>query len=159
MEPLELHYQPLISADSHLTGVEALLRWHHPQRGLVPPNEFIQLAEETGVTDDELLPVAARNITTMRAYIREALFFSENLRPDLQSGWLDRVVHAAIEVAVNSRAKDVRIVPIVPEDVSAEIDSVLVQRLIANLISNAIDASPAGGEIVVTLEKAAPKSE
>ncbi|MBR0958638.1 EAL domain-containing protein [Bradyrhizobium japonicum] len=46
----ELHYQPFVSAATGKTsGFEALLRWHHPQRGLVLPGEFIPLAEETGL--------------------------------------------------------------------------------------------------------------
>jgi len=46
----ELHYQPCVSAATGETcGFEALLRWHHPQRGLVLPGEFIPLAEETGL--------------------------------------------------------------------------------------------------------------
>ena len=45
-----LHYQPRLAVDSlQITGVEALIRWQHPRLGLVPPAEFIPLAEDTGL--------------------------------------------------------------------------------------------------------------
>jgi diguanylate cyclase (GGDEF)-like protein/PAS domain S-box-containing protein len=49
-DELELFYQPKISLlNDELAGVEALVRWRHPERGLVPPGEFIGIAEETGL--------------------------------------------------------------------------------------------------------------
>lgn len=49
-EELQLYYQPIVSlVDGSLAGVEALLRWQHPERGLIDPVEFIPLAEEIGL--------------------------------------------------------------------------------------------------------------
>jgi diguanylate cyclase (GGDEF)-like protein len=49
-EEFLIHYQPRVSVDSlAITGVEALVRWQHPQFGLVSPSEFIPLAEDTGL--------------------------------------------------------------------------------------------------------------
>jgi diguanylate cyclase (GGDEF)-like protein/PAS domain S-box-containing protein len=49
-ESLELHYQPLVDlATGEVRGLEALLRWPHPERGMIPPSEFIPVAEETGL--------------------------------------------------------------------------------------------------------------
>jgi len=46
----ELHYQPIVALETaRLVGFEALVRWNHPQRGLVPPNEFIPISESTGL--------------------------------------------------------------------------------------------------------------
>ena len=52
-DEMELHYQPIISMrDRTISGFEALLRWSHRSRGVISPNEFIPLAEETGLIYD-----------------------------------------------------------------------------------------------------------
>ncbi|GLH78101.1 GGDEF domain-containing protein [Bradyrhizobium sp. SSBR45G] len=49
----ELHYQPLLGFTQNImTGCEALLRWRHPERGMVPPLDFIPLAEDTGLINE-----------------------------------------------------------------------------------------------------------
>ncbi|MBV9952969.1 MAG: PAS domain S-box protein [Acidimicrobiia bacterium] len=52
---LRLHYQPVMSRDGALASAEALLRWHHPERGLLGPEDLIDLAEDTGL----IVPIGA----------------------------------------------------------------------------------------------------
>ena len=49
LRQFELYYQLQVNAQGDALGAEALLRWHHPSRGMVPPATFIQLSEETGL--------------------------------------------------------------------------------------------------------------
>lgn len=52
-DELEVHFQPIYQTCNHsLIGVEALLRWQHPEKGLILPTEFVSVAEETGLIED-----------------------------------------------------------------------------------------------------------
>ncbi|MEO6703661.1 MAG: EAL domain-containing protein [Jatrophihabitantaceae bacterium] len=70
-DALTLHYQPKVSLrDSSLMGVEALIRWQHPQRGFIPPDEFIPLAERSGIMHlltDRVVTLALAQLSEWRA--------------------------------------------------------------------------------------------
>ncbi|QIO30648.1 EAL domain-containing protein [Bradyrhizobium sp. 1(2017)] len=76
----ELHYQPFVGAATGKTeGFEALLRWHHPQQGLVMPDEFIPLAEETGLIvpiGEWVLRTACAEAAKWPAHVRIAINLS-----------------------------------------------------------------------------------
>lgn len=63
---LRLFYQPQVDEQRRVIGAEALLRWSHPKRGLVPPDDFIGLAEETGL----ILPIGLWVLKTACAQIK-----------------------------------------------------------------------------------------
>ncbi len=71
---LEVHYQPQVCLNTgHISGVEALVRWRHPERGLIAPAEFLPLAEETGliVALDEY--VQRRAFSDLASWAREGV--------------------------------------------------------------------------------------
>jgi diguanylate cyclase (GGDEF)-like protein len=70
-QELLLHYQPKVAlASGGLTGVEALVRWQHPEHGLLPPDAFIPLAEQTGLIRPLTHWVAAQALSQCAAWQR-----------------------------------------------------------------------------------------
>jgi predicted signal transduction protein with EAL and GGDEF domain len=71
---LVIHYQPKATmADGEIRGVEALVRWQHPERGLVPPDVFIPVAEQTGLMRPLTLFVVEEALRQCRAWRDEGL--------------------------------------------------------------------------------------
>jgi diguanylate cyclase (GGDEF)-like protein len=69
---LSVHYQPKCDChDGRIRGVEALVRWHHPRLGRIPADQFIKLAEETGLIADIDRFVIARAVREIGQLIRE----------------------------------------------------------------------------------------
>jgi diguanylate cyclase (GGDEF)-like protein len=101
-DELVLHYQPIVDLrDGRITGLEALLRWMHPVRGLVPPGEFIPLAEATGLIVEmgawvleEACRQAAAWRATMPAGRAPSISVNLSLRQVTQPGVVDVVAHA-----------------------------------------------------------------
>ncbi len=104
-DEFRLHYQPLVEVSTgRITGFEALIRWAHPERGLVPPNDFIPVAEDT----DLIRPIGRWVITEAARQARawQVKYPSENLTmsvnisaKDLMSNNLVREVGEALGAA------------------------------------------------------------
>ena len=139
----------------------------HDMNNLVTPVQTLMQLIDEGIPietlRDELLPLATRSIGTLREYIREALFFSENARGDFKLGRLDMVLAETVSI-VSSRCeqKGIRIVVQAQSEALVEMDKSLIKRTITNVLGNAIDASGSGTEILVELcklEKTEPERE
>jgi diguanylate cyclase (GGDEF)-like protein/PAS domain S-box-containing protein len=86
---MTLHYQPIVGIDNAMTGVEALVRWRHPQRGMVGPDEFIPLAEKTGL----IVPLGLWVLETACQQLKE---------------WAGQPAYARLSIAVNVSARQFR---------------------------------------------------
>lgn len=84
-----LHYQPQVDGDGRTTGAEALVRWQHPERGMVSPAEFVPLAEDTGL----ILPLGNWVLETACTQL---------------TLWADRPEMAHLTIAVNVSARQFR---------------------------------------------------
>ena len=100
---LELHYQPLLGLGDHaLIGFEALVRWHHPERGLVSPGEFISVAEESGL----IVPIGGwvlRRVCSQLADWPDRLELAANLSP--------RQIRPELVVEVERLLSEYRVAP------------------------------------------------
>jgi signal transduction histidine kinase len=129
---------------------------------LTPVQTLLQLMQESQMnqeTINELLPMGLRNLQTVRSYVNEALFFSRSSKVQAKPGSLDETVREAISlVQPNAEAKGIEITFQGEKQVVIEMDSVLIKRLVSNLLSNAVDASPFGSPIKIQLASL-PKTE
>ena len=129
-----LHYQPRVAVDSMtITGVEALIRWQHPQLGLVLPAEFINLAEETGL----IIPICE---WVLRAACRQ------------NKSWQDEGL-APMRMAVNISAQQLRqpniakIVVQILEDTSLAAEHFELELTETSVMNNAEFAIDVLGEL------------
>jgi diguanylate cyclase (GGDEF)-like protein len=88
-QQFQLYYQIQVDGSGHPLGAEALIRWNHPERGLIPPLQFIPLAEETGL----ILPIGQWVLDTACAQLK---------------AWQQDVVSRNLTLSVNVSAKQFR---------------------------------------------------
>ena len=95
-DQLQLHYQPQVDGGGRMTGVEALLRWQHPRLGMVPPGDFIALAEESGL----IVPIGMWVLRTACAQLAQ---------------WASRTDAAHLDISVNVSVRQFRHADFVPQ--------------------------------------------
>jgi diguanylate cyclase (GGDEF)-like protein/PAS domain S-box-containing protein len=114
-QELELHYQPQMDLrQDRIIGVEALLRWRHPQRGLVSPLEFVPLAEETGLIEtigEWVLKTACQQAKAWQRQGLPALRMAVNMSPRqfLRPNMADTVARILRETELEPQLLDLEI--------------------------------------------------
>ncbi|RKX76203.1 MAG: hypothetical protein DRP87_12515 [Spirochaetes bacterium] len=97
----ELHYQPIVDSRQEIKGVEALIRWIHPERGVLTPEKFIPIAEDTRLIHPIgkwVLETACRQLKRLHELGFEGIYVSVNISPkQLEKGDLKETVKGVLE--------------------------------------------------------------
>ncbi|MGP1685104.1 MAG: putative bifunctional diguanylate cyclase/phosphodiesterase, partial [Giesbergeria sp.] len=143
-EEFVLHYQPQVDLCSgRIVGVEALIRWNHPELGLVPPGQFIGLAEETGL----IVPIGAWVIRTAcaqsKAWERQGLgsfrmAVNVSVRQFAQPDLAEYIAAVLAETGLEPHSLEIELTEsLLMQDVDRSID--ILQRLKAIGLQMSID--------------------
>ena len=126
-DQLLLHYQPQIDLTTgKLMGVEALVRWQHPRIGMIPPNEFIGIAERTGlikILGDWVLKNACAQAMAWREAGLPAFRIAVNISP----------IHFEDPIIINTVSNILQTTGLPPNDLELEITESVVQNTGNNL--------------------------
>ncbi|HVM01669.1 MAG TPA: EAL domain-containing protein, partial [Acidimicrobiales bacterium] len=132
---LRVHYQPEVRlSDETVCGVEALVRWQHPERGLIGPAEFIAVAEETGLVvglGAEVLRTACHDLERLSVLAPGALTVSVNLsaRQLVEPGVIDTVWEQLCATGMDPARLRLEITEsVLLEDVSTSVEALLGLR-------------------------------
>jgi diguanylate cyclase (GGDEF)-like protein/PAS domain S-box-containing protein len=115
-DELALHFQPQVKLDGTIVGAEGLLRWTHPERGMIPPLDFISVAEETGIIVEIGSWVLRRICETVKEWedshlLTDSQTIAVNISPREFStpDFVERVVSTIEETGVNPRHLDIEL--------------------------------------------------
>lgn len=157
---LTLHYQPVVDlSDGRLEGVEALARWSHPTRGMVPPAEFIPLAEETGLITEITAWVIEESCRQLAEWRRELgpdapARISLNLTArDLRNpAFVERLTRAFADARIPASGLQLEITErVLVEELEAEAAVTTLRAVRALGVSLAIDDFGAGASSLASL--------
>ncbi len=106
-QEMQLYFQPVVDCSGQLQGAEALVRWHHPERGVVAPAEFIGMAEQTGLIlplGQWVLAAACQQLVAWsRTRLTRALFLSVNVsvRQFRQADFVEQLLQLLEQTGAN----------------------------------------------------------
>ncbi|MEN8176992.1 MAG: response regulator [Pseudomonadota bacterium] len=126
-DELELHFQPQIElASGKLIGAEALVRWRHPRLGLVPPNEFIGIAERIGL-------IKALGVWVLNTACKQTVAWQQMGLPDFRIAVNISPIHFQDPVIVETISRTLNTTGLAPASLELEITESVVQTTGQNL--------------------------
>jgi diguanylate cyclase (GGDEF)-like protein len=156
-DQLEVYYQPKINLQTNeVVGLEALLRWHHPEHGLVPPDDFIPLAERTGLIHQVTRHVLRMVVQQVAAWDREGreipVAVNLSARNLMESSFVDYIADLLEEFHVHPCLLELEVTEsaMIEDPVKAH---VMLERLAALGLQIAVDDFGTGYTSMAQLER------
>lgn len=127
---LQVYYQPLVETSGRIAGAEALVRWHHPHRGVVPPVSFISIAEKAGLIPllgERILRIAATDTAAWRGlgYAEFHIHVNVSVRQLSHPDFISRLTGILAEVNLPTTALHIEVTESVLIDDTGQTETTL----------------------------------